>query len=292
METRLSPSMQDLRILAHTRGLKYYQHLSKPELFSLLQRNESGGSTVRLVATATNDPVPTAQTSQTRRITTCCLRKRKARENDSMEDSRSRKKAKIVANTLDPILLTELGPYTFELTRTNGVVIVYNVESLVQYILATGDFSEPETRIPFSDQELLQMDREASKAGMKYTSVLNAKKNTQKYETLRLQHDQLLGLERCASEYVHQMLEIIESDDSEDGEILLVLTVFPSFSDIFEQIRKNNLEHANHCMGHFIQYLKGPTNRPTVDTSGLLPVILSFLDDVSTGKQDAKTFGF
>lgn len=46
----------------------------------------------------------------------------------------------------------------FEFVRSNGSVVVYNVETLVQYILATGDFSEPQTRIPFSEDNLRQMD--------------------------------------------------------------------------------------------------------------------------------------
>ena len=58
------------------------------------------------------------------------------------------------------------------------------------------------------------------------------------------------GLERCASEYVNKMLEIVESDDPEEGEMLLIMSVFPSFSDTFDQIRKNDLEYAKHSMGH------------------------------------------
>lgn len=81
------------------------------------------------------------------------------------------------------------------------------------------------------------------------------------------------GLERCASEYVNKMLDIVESDDPEEGEMLLIMSVFPSFSDIFEQIRRSDSEYAKHSMGHFIQYMKGPKNRPTDDHSGLLPVI-------------------
>lgn len=100
------------------------------------------------------------------------------------------------------------------------------------------------------------------------------------------------GLERCASEYVNRMLDIVESDDPEEGEMLLIMSVFPSFSDIFEQIRRSDSEYAKHSMGHFIQYMKGPKNRPTVDHSGLLPVILGFLEDVGKGKQGASAFGF
>lgn len=35
---------------------------------------------------------------------------------------------------------------------------MFNIESLVDFILATGDFSDPETRLPFSDQDLTEID--------------------------------------------------------------------------------------------------------------------------------------
>ncbi|GMF27958.1 unnamed protein product [Phytophthora fragariaefolia] len=269
--------MRELRAVAHERGLKYYLHLSKPELFSLLQRKEGGGSS--RAATALAEEVKDVKESSVRRVETATRaserlssrkQKRKKRENDKVDASRDAKKAKVVINTLDPIMLTELGLHTvrvcrragrkaalllvlgstdslifggrcscvqFEFTRTNGSVVVYNVETLVQYILATGDFSEPETRIPFSDEDLRRID-------------------------------------------------------AEEGEMLLIMSVFPSFSDIFEQIRRSDSEYAKHSMGHFIQYMKGPKNHPTVDHSGLLPVILGFLEDVAMGKQGASAFGF
>ncbi|KAE8912481.1 hypothetical protein PF005_g7234 [Phytophthora fragariae] len=295
METRSSPSMRELRAIAHERGLKYYMHLSKPELFSLLQRKEGGGSSKPAAAT------PDAKEDVVRRVETATRsserlsrrkQKRKTRENDKADAPRDKKKAKVVINTLDPIMLAELGPHTFEFTRTNGSVVVYNVESLVQYILATGDFSEPETRIPFSDEDLRRIDVEASKAKICENSVVDAKKHKHKFEEQKVKRDGILGLERCASEYVNRMLDIVESDDPEEGEMLLIMSVFPSFSDIFEQIRRSDSEYAKHSMGHFIQYMKGPKNRPTVDHCGLLPVILGFLEDVGKGKQGASAFGF
>lgn len=100
------------------------------------------------------------------------------------------------------------------------------------------------------------------------------------------------GLERCAGEFVTQMLDVVESDDPEEGEIELIMNLFPSFSSVFDQIRTNDEEYAKQCMNHFKAYLRGPKNRPTEDTSGLLSVILSFLDDVNSGRQDASAFGF
>ncbi|KAG7400694.1 hypothetical protein PHYBOEH_004741 [Phytophthora boehmeriae] len=300
METRSSPSMRELRAIAADRGLKYYLHLSKPELFSLLQRKEGGGvlkaaastaedakeNDIRLVESA---PPPTKRTSE--RLSSR-RNKRKSPESGKTEAPRDKKKAKVVINTLDPIMLAELGPHTFEFVRSNGSVVVYNVESLVQYILATGDFSEPETRIPFSDDDLRRIDQEARKAKLNEKSVVDAKTNKHKFEEQKVKRDGILGLERCASEYVNKMLEIVESDDPEEGEMLLIMSVFPSFSDIFEQIRRSDAEYAKHSMDHFMQYMKGPKNRPTVDTCGLLPVILGFLEDVAKGEQGASAFGF
>lgn len=88
------------------------------------------------------------------------------------------------------------------------------------------------------------------------------------------------------------MLEVAESDDAEEGEMMLIMSLFPSFSHIFEQIRKSDKEYAKQCMNHFKAYLLGPKNRPTEDASGLLPVIVGFLDDVGRGTQSASAFGF
>lgn len=102
----------------------------------------------------------------------------------------------------------------------------------------------------------------------------------------------LSGLERCAGDYVAKMLEVVESDDPEEGEMLLIMSLFPSFADIFEQIRRSDREYAKQCMNHFKAYLRGPKNRPNPDTSGLLAVILGFLDEVHKGQQNPSAFGF
>ncbi|KAF1329851.1 hypothetical protein FI667_g5562, partial [Globisporangium splendens] len=330
METRSSPSMRELRVIAHERGLKYYLHLSKPELFALLQSKQGGGAGV--VSGTTTTTVPSAPTSAATASTSkpaakvaakssenrdddkqaesraadgvvmtsqtpcddgnkcsgakcvagkvCGTRsslrlKRKASsedENADKEQEQPAKRAKIGINTLDPIMMTELGPHT--------------------YILATGDFTEPQTRIPFSEENLRRIDYEAKVAKLNLKSVWEAKSNKHKFEEQKVKRDGILGLERCAGEYVTKMLDVVESDDSEEGEMMLIMSLFPSFSDIFEQIRASDKEYAKQCMDHFKAYLRGPKNRPTEDSSGLLPVILGFLDEVSKGGQSASAFGF
>jgi hypothetical protein len=63
-------------------------------------------------------------------------------------------------NKLDPIMLTPLRKKdTFKFVRPNGSCVVFNIDTLVDYILSTGDFSDPETRIAFSDEDLETIDK-------------------------------------------------------------------------------------------------------------------------------------
>lgn len=127
--------MRELRAIAADRGLKYYLHLSKPELFSLLQRKEGGGGKAKPAAVSNdqgkqssarpsehpNDvaadhgdrsakaaPSDPKATRSSERLSSKKI-KRKA---DEERAAPAKKKAKVVANTLDPIMLAELGPHT------------------------------------------------------------------------------------------------------------------------------------------------------------------------------------
>jgi len=105
--------------------------------------------------------------------------------------------------------------HTFKFVRPNGSAVVFNVESLVDFVLASGDFSDPETRLPFSDEDLAQIDEVARKAGLNRPSVLETKRNPAAFADAYFRRDALLGLERCAGEVVTDMLTIIEECDPE-----------------------------------------------------------------------------
>lgn len=45
------------------------------------------------------------------------------------------------------------------------------------------------------------------------------------------------GLERCAGELVTDMMQVVERcDDPEEGEMKLVVTLFPLFTDMYKQM--------------------------------------------------------
>ncbi|CAN0403505.1 unnamed protein product [Hapterophycus canaliculatus] len=55
-------------------------------------------------------------------------------------------------------MLVKVGKDHYRFVRPNGRVVLYNLDSLVDYFISTGDFLEPETRLPFSDDELRSID--------------------------------------------------------------------------------------------------------------------------------------
>ena len=56
-------------------------------------------------------------------------------------------------------MLGSFKKHTFKFARTKDIGVLFNVDSLVDWFLSTGDFSDPETRIPFSDEDLKEIDR-------------------------------------------------------------------------------------------------------------------------------------
>ena len=95
----------------------------------------------------------------------------------SSQSSGDAKKARVVRrlNKLDPIMFAPIKKrHTWKFVRPNGSAVVFNIETLVDFLLATGDFSDPETRLPFSDDDLAQIDATARKAGLQKASGKNA----------------------------------------------------------------------------------------------------------------------
>lgn len=74
------------------------------------------------------------------------------------ETHESFKRAKL--NKFDPIMFIPIGKKkTFKFVRPNGSVVQFNVDTLVDYLLISGDFMDPETRLPFSEEDLAEIDK-------------------------------------------------------------------------------------------------------------------------------------
>jgi len=284
MQTRSSPSVGVLHSLARQAQLQEYQSLPKAVLYERLKEQYN------------YDRLQRAQKLNLKRSLTAALEGcAEDQPNVLPSDSNSSppKKRRGGLNKLDPIMFTKIGKHRFQFVRPNGKVIQYNLESLIDYFLTTGDFHEPETRLNFTEADLQRIDELAKEFGLDKPSVLDAKMNVKIFTEKRFQRDALLGLERYASELITEMMELIETDDpdlAEEGEMKLVMAILPIFSDIYRQIISVDGEYAKQCMQHYTSFLKGPPNRPTEDELGFLPLILGFLYQLASGQQ--MDFGF
>ncbi len=92
-------------------------------------------------------------------------------------------------------------------------MVKYNVDSLVDYMLVSEEFNEPETRLPFTDDDLRRLDDAATLANLspRRASVLQARHDparASRARDLAFRRDALLGLDRCIGELVHEMLQV------------------------------------------------------------------------------------
>jgi len=187
-------------------------------------------------------------------------------------------------NVIDPIMHVKVDPKkSFKFVRSNGFTVCFNIDSLVEYMLSTGDFSDPETRIPFTDSELKLIDETAKKKGFQKESVVDAKMNVDKYSELKFRRDALLALERCAGEVITDMLDIVENYEPDEAQMQLVMREFPTFLDYFKQLRDADASYASTCNSHWRQFMQGPPNKPNVDEYGLIHVVCHFLKSCEDG---------
>lgn len=191
----------------------------------------------------------------------------------------------------DPITFDKLGRHQYHWKRPNGTVVRFNIKSLVKYMLITGDFVDPESRIDFTAQDLQRIDVAAKEAGFELESVVAAKRNCNKFAEQKFRQDALTGLERIAGEMVVQMFDLVESEkkDAAKAQMQLLTDVFPNFKDMCDQMKSADLEFATQSISQFKDFLAGPPNRPTKDKgTGLLALCLTNID--SQQKETQKSF--
>jgi hypothetical protein len=186
----------------------------------------------------------------------------------------------------DPITFEPLGRHQFHWKRPNGPIVRFNIESLVNYMLKTGDFRCPESRIEFRDGDLFRLDIAAKEAGFDFDSLVGAKNNKEQFADKKFRQDALTGLERIAGEMVVEMFDLVESDKShaDRAQMRLLTVVFPQFKDLCDQLKAADAEYAKHSISQFRDFLAGPPNRRTQDNgTGLLSLCLTHIE-----KQHAK----
>jgi hypothetical protein len=183
---------------------------------------------------------------------------------------------------LDPILLCKLGEHRYHHVRPNGTSIVFNVESLVDYILATGNFHDPTSKIPFTRKQLRELDRLAVEAKLDKASVSNLRsRHPDSGDDRRKQTDLVSNVERCLQHLVSEMMSVVETSvGRQEGEEILATSLFPQFAQLHFEFRACEPESARLMLKHFQSWIQGPPNKPTYDFEGLCSLVRRFLRSV------------
>jgi hypothetical protein len=191
------------------------------------------------------------------------------------------------APLIDPVLLDPIlpGEATFAFLRPHcDKAVVYRVESLVDYFLASGRFQEPETGLRFSEQQLAALDLLAHESGIRRPSVLAASRDRRTYEERTFKDTALLGLERCCGELVGRLPALLEMSHSKDAAQLALLTdLFPALRYYYAQLLEADVEFAAQSLAQWARFIDGPPNCPLrcSDPHNLLPAVKDMLDDLA-----------
>jgi len=178
--------------------------------------------------------------------------------------------------TLEPLVLPW---FTFQPSEQAASTTRYNIASLVQYMVSSGDFREPITRLAFTDDQLKELDTLAKQVDPSLPSVVQTRGQKSKFQEQRLHRDLVEGIERCLSEVLVGIIEVIDTARGEEDGHLALCTKFHEFDFYLDQLSEVDSCAPTRCLQQFQDLVLGPPNKRRRDKHGLGKVVLSFLRD-------------
>ena len=117
-------------------------------------------------------------------------------------------------NAVDHISLDKVYYPCFIFRTKSGKNYFYSYESIVKYIMKTGDTRDPMTRICYSDEILTRLDQDVKKylPNVKFKSTLKIKKNPDYARRIRNRENEILSYQTRISEIKESIILSIESD--------------------------------------------------------------------------------
>jgi hypothetical protein len=117
-------------------------------------------------------------------------------------------------NAVDHISLEKVTYPCFIFRTKCGKNYFYSYESIVKYIMKTGDTRDPMTRIVYPDEILLRLDSDIKKylPNIKFKSTLKIKKNPDYARRIRNRENEILSYQTRITEIKDSIIFIIESN--------------------------------------------------------------------------------
>ena len=117
-------------------------------------------------------------------------------------------------NAVDHITLEHVEYPCFIFCTKPGKHYFYEYDSIIKYIMKSGNVKDPMTRIEYSDDDLIRLDSEAKIhfPDREYKSTLKIKKNPVYARRIRNRENEILSFQLRLSEIKNAVLIAIESD--------------------------------------------------------------------------------
>jgi hypothetical protein len=117
-------------------------------------------------------------------------------------------------NSVDHITLERVEYPCFIFQTKSGKCYFYSYESIVKYIMKTGDTRDPMTRTQYSDELLTRLDSDVKKhlPYLKFKSTLKIKKNPDYARRIRNRENEILNYQTRINEIRESIIVAVESD--------------------------------------------------------------------------------
>jgi len=115
-------------------------------------------------------------------------------------------------NAVDHITLEPVTFPCFIYRTKSKKCFFYSYDSIIKYIMKTGDCRDPMTRENYSDEELKRLDTEAKSHNLKYRSCYKIKKSLSYARRIRNQENEILSYQMRMDELKEHIFFIIESE--------------------------------------------------------------------------------
>lgn len=168
-------------------------------------------------------------------------------------------------------------PKGFDFNQSGPLMIYYNLVPLLDYLLVSGDFRDPKTREPYSEEFIKSLDEYVIRQKIKTKSVLKASKNKNFYKKRKDREEELIILERCLDEVVSSMRMILEVVQENSPVITLNSFHFPTYHRYFRSLLYKSEDNARHTLNSTINIITGPPNNPTQDPNNVKDLIFQFI---------------
>lgn len=180
-------------------------------------------------------------------------------------------------------------PYFAFKPKGSSNFIYYNIKSLVDYLLITGDFRDPKTREPYKDETLLSIDRVIRSNGIKCKSVYNASTNKVFYKKIKNIEDEIIVLERCLDEIISSIVNIMENEMyNENPKFILNTYHFPAYIRYFKKLYQLCKFSANSQLKSTLTVFINNPGKSFRDHNKLQDFILQFIYTIESTHFDTE----